>query len=123
MCGCDGEQHTHTHTRQRVHNGGKILPLRSTTDDRHRERVGVTLLPVTLLFTRCSWHLGFSFTPNQPPAGCLNHPLINPSVGSLLRPQPSEEGSNPAMQAQSEESVQGEQGGKEERIFQFKMNI
>lgn len=40
--------------------------------------------------------LAHGFPQNKPPTGCLSRPLINPSVGSLLRSQPSEQGSNPA---------------------------
>lgn len=55
-------------------------------------------LPFSLFFTRSSRRSGSRFPQNKPPTGCLSRPLINPSVGSLLRPQPSEQGSNPAMQ-------------------------
>lgn len=98
-----GVAQKHTHTRE-----GKIRrqsrrprPLRGGGRDcaywinKRGERQS-HLLPVSLLFTRSSWRVGFWFPLNKPPAGCLNRPLINPSVGSLLRAQPSEEGSNPA---------------------------
>lgn len=121
MCGCDTEK-TPTRARGRSspwgqdHYGEEILPIGSTTEERGR----VTLLPVTLLFTQSSWRSGPWFPLNEPPAGCLNRPLINPSVGSLLRPQPSEERSNPAMQTERRPSAQrGGQNRVREGFFFF----
>ena len=102
--------------RGQDHYGEEILPIGSTTEERGR----VTLLPVTLLFTQSSWRSGSWFPLNEPPAGCLNRPLINPSVGSLLRPQPSEEGSNPAKQTERRPSAQrGGQNRVREGLFFF----
>ena len=102
--------------RGQDHYGEEILPIGSTTEERGR----VTLLPVTLLFTQSSWRSGSWFPLNKPPAGCLNRPLINPSVGSLLRPQPSEEGSNPAKQTERRPSAQrGGQNRVREGFFFF----
>lgn len=56
---------------------------------------------VDLFFTQSSWRYNSWFPLNKPPTGCLNRPLINPSVGSLLRPKPSEQGSHPAKQRMS----------------------
>ena len=122
MCGCDTththtQRHTHTlhtlHTSlmSRVRYEEEIQPIGSTTED----RVRVSALPVSLLFTQSSWRCSSWLPLNEPPAGCLNHPLINPSVGSLLRPQPSEEGSNPAKQKEGRLS-EGRAGKEEDRI-------
>lgn len=93
--------HTHTHTPMhdtpRAAQGRDLARLwdQQLRGKRH-------LLPVSLLFTQSSWRFSSWFPLSEPPAGCLNRPLINPSVRSLLHPQPSEEGSNPAKQTGSE---------------------
>lgn len=78
------------------------------------------LLPVSLLFTQSSWRSSSWFALNEPPAGSLNRPLINPSVGSLLHPQPYEEGSNPAKQ--TERRLSSWRVGEEEKKERERVN-
>lgn len=98
-------QKTPTHTcRQLQHNSltsgvhykEEILPIGSTTEERGR----VTCFLSVSFSPRAPGAPALGSPWTKPPAGCLNRPLINPSVGSLLRPQPSEEGSNPAKQTE-----------------------
>lgn len=101
---------THTHRRLHtsltspVHYKEEILSIGSTTEERGR----VTCFLSVSFSPRAPGASSSWFPPNKPPAGCLNRPLINPSVGSLLRPQPSEEGSNPAKQTERRLTAHGE---------------
>lgn len=92
MCGCESTC-THTHTQGQLQSSptGSLRGKRFCLLDKQLKREA---LAVSLLFTQSSWRFSSWFPLNEPPAGCLNRPLINPSVGSLLHPQPSEEQSN-----------------------------
>lgn len=111
MCGSDPEYYT---TAGPARNEDDILPFGSADEQRQSRS-----LPVSLLFTRSSWRFSSRFPLNEPPAGCLNRPLINPSVGSLLRPQPSEEGSNPAKQTEGRLSSWSARRDRNPRDFLF----
>lgn len=113
VCGCDTKYtQTQTTTRSspfsRSHSPGDWDHCETTNNLRER---GTCFLSVSF-FTQSSWRFGSWFALSEPPAGSLNRPLINPSVGSLLRPQPYEEGSNPAKQ--TERRLSSWRGGEEE---------
>lgn len=91
MWGCDthGEKNDTGNSKQ-------VEIIRRKRFGPSAQRLEAELLPFSLFFTQSSWRSGFP--QNKPPTGCLSRPLINPSVGSLLCSQPSEQGSNPAKQ-------------------------
>lgn len=73
-----------------------ILPIGSTTEERGR----VTCFLSVSFSPRARGASALGSPWANHPLATLNRPLINPSVGSLLHPQPSEEGSNPAKQTE-----------------------
>lgn len=89
-----------TEQRAQRRRGGGVPPrvLEDGLQQREKGRVGrrrsLSFFNLELLA------LGLRLPLNAPPTGRLNRPLINPSVGSLLRPRPSEEGSGPTKQAE-----------------------
>lgn len=96
VCTCVGvRDHKHIHTDRHTFTHGEVSTVKDLGISHESERLRQFLL---VFFThRTSGVFSFWFPLTKPPAGGLNRPLINPSVGSLLHPQPSEEGSNPAM--------------------------
>lgn len=95
MWGCDAQREKNTDNCKQSYRSRSLRGWDSAhwiSNSRQSRFLSVSFSP------RAPGALALGFPQNKPPTGCLSRPLINPSVGSLLRPQPSEQGSNPAKQ-------------------------